>query len=329
MLRGDGGWVATLCGIASALGYMAANVCLRSVTELDPFWVSQMKALPTVAVVGPLVALRLVRGQGLVPSTQMLGVIGGIALLGQVGGNVAFQWSLGIVGIALAVPLTLGTMITAGALLGWLILGDRVSKEMTIASGILLIAIIVLSLGAGAANASVVGLSASGFGSGSWYLVVAGVLAACLAGASYSCLSVTLRYCSNRGAPVASLLFLVGLAGFVVLGAIVAMRHGIRTPWITTSPRDYAYLLGAGTFNLVAFASLTKALQLSSVVFVNALNASQTALAALAGVVLFGEAFTLTMATGVTLTAIGLLWMRPRKKPHPSHPPMTAHSSSR
>jgi drug/metabolite transporter, DME family len=292
--------VATTCGILSAVGYTAANVCLRSVTGLDPFWVSQMKALPTVLVIMPLIVLRMVRGQGLIPSARMLGVIVGVAILGQVGGNVAFQWALGIVGIALTVPLTLGTMIIGGALLGRMVLGDRVSREMAIASLVLFVAIVVLSAGAAEANASV-GADAPP-GPAKWLLIVGGVAAACLAGASYSCLSVTLRYCSNRGAPVASLLFLVGIIGFLVLGVIVTFRQGVARPWVETNARDFGYLIGAGVFNLIAFAALTKALQLSSVVFVNALNASQTALAALCGVILFGEALTLSMASGVALT---------------------------
>ena len=74
------------------------------------------------------------------------------------------------------------------------------------------------------------------------------------------------------------------------------------------------YLLAAGTFNVVAFAALTKALHLSSVLFVNALNASQTAMAAVIGVLLFREAFTLPMLTGVLLTVVGLLIMKGRRR---------------
>ena len=149
--RHEMGWIATGCGVFSALGYMAANVCLRSVTDLDPVWVSQMKALPTVIGVGPFVLLRLIRGQALLPSWRIGIIVLLVALLGQVGGNVAFQWSLGVVGIALAVPLTLGMMIVSGALLGRILLGDQVSREMTLASLVLIVAISVLSLGAGKA----------------------------------------------------------------------------------------------------------------------------------------------------------------------------------
>jgi drug/metabolite transporter (DMT)-like permease len=63
---------------------------------------------------------------------------------------------------------------------------------------------------------------------------------------------------------------------------------------------------------VLAFAALTKALHLSSVPFVNALNASQSAMAAVIGVLLFREAFSLPLLSGVLLTAVGLLMMRGR-----------------
>ena len=70
----------------------------------------------------------------------------------------------------------------------------------------------------------------------------------------------------------------------------------------------------AGVSNAVAFWALTKALQLTGVVYVNALNASQTAMAALAGVFFFQEAITLPLMAGVALTAVGLLLMKRRRK---------------
>ncbi len=66
-------------------------------------------------------------------------------------------------------------------------------------------------------------------------------------------------------------------------------------------------MLGAGLCNTLAFLSLTKSLQLTSVVYVNALNATQATLAAVAGVLIFGEALSPWLAVGVGLTIAGLL----------------------
>jgi drug/metabolite transporter (DMT)-like permease len=143
------------------------------------------------------------------------------------------------------------------------------------------------------------------------FTVLGAVAAAGFSGIAYSCLSVMLRYASNRGTPISSLLFLVGLTGFVLLGLVVRVRLG-GFPLATLHGPAWGYLLGAGTCNVLAFAALTKALHLSSVPFVNALNASQSAMAALIGVLLFREAFSLPMMSGVLLTVMGLLMMKSR-----------------
>src|SRR5512140_3828553 len=90
----------TLCGLFAAVGYTIANSCLRSVVGCNPVWVSAVKAFPTVALVAPWIIVQYVRGDKLLKSTKVLGVIALAGLLGQIGRNVLFQWSLGVVGIA-------------------------------------------------------------------------------------------------------------------------------------------------------------------------------------------------------------------------------------
>ena len=71
----------------------------------------------------------------------------------------------------------------------------------------------------------------------------------------------------------------------------------------------------AGLANALAFFALAKSLQLIEVVHVNALNASQVAMAAVAGVVLFNESLTTPLVVGVLLTGFGLLLMRRARTP--------------
>jgi drug/metabolite transporter (DMT)-like permease len=267
-----------------------------------------MKTVPTIAGVAPLLLLRMMRGQSVLPPRRTLVWVVLVAALGQLGGNVAFQWALGVIGIALCVPLTLGSMIISGGLLGRGLLGDRVSRSMVVACLVLISAIVVLSAGAPRANASIQGI-ASQAQEPDMPRVVAAVAAACFSGFAYSCLSVMLRLAANRGVPIPSLLFTVGLTGFVVLGTAVRLRLG-EFPVQTLRGVTLMYLLGAGTFNVLAFAALTKALHLSSILFVNGLGASQSAMAAVIGVLLFGEAFSAPMLVGVLLTAMGLLMMK-------------------
>ena len=303
------GFVATSCGLVAATGYMLANIFLRSVTHLDPTWVTCAKALPTVLVCTPLMLRRIFNRQSLFFSTPDVWRTLLVAIIGQLAGNVCFQWSLSVVGLALSVPLTLGAMIASGALMGHWILKDRVTFRMAMASLILVIAICILSLGAMTANQAVSASDQHSPLSHAW--VIAGVGAACMAGIAYSLLNVSIRFSSNRGTPQLSILFTVGLVGVVLLGSIVYGREG-RLPIAEMNRQEWIALLGAGSCNLVAFWALTRALQIASVMFVNALNASQTAMAAMAGVLLFGEPLTLAMVTGCVLTILGLLQMRER-----------------
>jgi len=291
----------TACGLFSAFIYTCANALLRSVHDLDPVWVSAVKALPTVLAMGPILLVRASNGRPVFPSWRTTaGIVAG-GLLGQLGGNIAFQWALGQIGIALTVPLSLGGMILGAAVLGRAFLGEPLTPGVLLALGLLLGAISVLSLGAEEARQSLgIVVRAS-----SWQQL-AGVAAACWSGVAYAVLNVILRHCTTRGSSLPSTLFTVALVGLISLGTLSLARMGPAGIAATTG-RQWGLMLGAGICNTIAFVSLTRSLQLTSVVYVNALNATQATLAALAGVVLFREALSPWLATGVTLTIAGLV----------------------
>jgi drug/metabolite transporter (DMT)-like permease len=297
-----------LLAYGSAMGYTATNVCLRAVTHCDPLWVSAVKAFPTVALVAPLVVCRVLRSQVLVASPRALGLLLVAAVIGQLGGNVLFQWALGVIGIALTVPLTLGTMIISGALMGKRLLGEHVSRRMVAAIFILVTAILILGLGAREANRAISGTSPDQLTLYGTIYLMAGVAAACICGVAYCQLGVAIRHANSRGIPVSVILGSVTLIGVLTLGGASYWRIGADGMWNTPSA-DLAMMLLAGVLNAAAFWSLTRALQLVSLVYTNALNASQAAMAALAGVLLFREAPTLAMAVGIALTIVGLLLM--------------------
>jgi drug/metabolite transporter, DME family len=163
----------------------------------------------------------------------------------------------------------------------------------------LLAAICILSLGADEAGRTVAKAAVP-----AWQLA-AGVGLACMSGCAYAVLNVILRYCVTRGAPLPATLFSVSIAGLVSLSFIAWLRIG-QAGMLATSGQDLGLMLAAGICNTVAFVALTKSLQLMSVVFVNALNATQATLAAVAGVVIFHEALSWSLAAGVGLTIAGL-----------------------
>jgi drug/metabolite transporter, DME family len=304
----------TLCGLFSAVGYTAANACLRAVSDCDPIWVSAMKTIPTLVMVGPWIAVQACRGRRILPELHVLWLLAVGALIGQLIGNVVFQWSLGVIGLALAVPLTLGTIILGGALLGRTLLHEPLTVRMLAAVITLIVAIAVLSLGAGDAYRSVARQTAHTPVDG--WLVALGVAGAMLSGLAYSILGVVIRYGVKGRASLSITLFTVSLLGALSLGAWSHWRigwQGMRD----TSPDDFAMMVAAGIFNAVAFLALTKALQLANLVYVNALNATQATMAAIAGVLIFHEAPSGELALGVVLTIAGLLMMKQGRRSQP------------
>jgi drug/metabolite transporter (DMT)-like permease len=306
--------VGTLCGLSSAVIYTAANSFLRSVKDCDPVWVSAVKALPTAVCMAPWLLLMLRRGQRLAPSWRIVLMIALAALSGQLVGNVAFQWGLHEVGVAMTVPLSLGGMIVSAAILGRVFLHEPVTLRTAAALLLLLVAIGVLSLGAADARQSVVKASATPLE------LAAGVAAGCLAGLAYSVLNVVIRYGVLRGMPLPTTLFTVSIVGLVSLGPWSWLRIGGQGI-AATAPHDLGLMLLAGACNTLAFLALTKSLQLTSVVYVNALNAAQAALAALAGVLVFGEALSQWLLHGIVLTILGLAIMTRRRQPLPPQEP--------
>ena len=73
-------------------------------------------------------------------------------------------------------------------------------------------------------------------------------------------------------------------------------------------------MLVAGIMNAIAFFAIGASMQHLTVTRVNLLNASQTAMAAFAGVLCFGEELTVWLLSGTALT-IGGLFLMEKKKP--------------
>ncbi len=139
-----------------------------------------------------------------------------------------------------------------------------------------------------------------------WTQIATGIGAGCLSGLAYAILNVVIRYGVIRGMPLPTTLFVVSAVGMLSLGCVSWLRIG-SAGMAGTTPRDLTMMLLAGVCNALAFLALTKSLQLTSVVYVNALNATQATLAALAGVLIFAEAPSPWLLAGVGLTIAGLL----------------------
>ncbi|HTN75538.1 MAG TPA: DMT family transporter [Pirellulaceae bacterium] len=307
--------IGTICGLLAAVGYTATNVCLRHVATQNPFWVCCLRALPTIVLFGPWLLVRKSRGERIWPRWQVIGVLifGGIT--SQLIGNILFQWSLHIVGLAMAVPLCLSTLICGSAILGRLFLKEPITPRVAISLLMLVGAIAILSLGATTAHSSVkASLEPSSTEPLDLWHVAAGVSAAVLSGVFFACLGVSIRYGVTNQASPTTTMFTVGLVGVVGLGTITLTQLGI-SGILATPGTDLLTMLAAGMFNAVSFLAMTKALQLTNVAYAYALNATQATMGVVAGVLYFGEASTPWLGLGVGLTIAGLLYMSRRQSP--------------
>jgi DME family drug/metabolite transporter len=292
----------TAFSLFSALLYTCTNIGLRDVAHLDVFWVSCLKAVPTLAAAGLIVAYDLSqRGRGVLPSRRaMLGLLL-TGVVAHLGGNVAFQWGLGIVGLAAAVPLTFSMILVCGALLGRFWLGEAITLRAIAAMAVLTVAFVCVSVHTeSVAMRPVVDVPHNA----ATTALAVGVV--CFSGLAYSLLGASIRRTVTGTASMSAVLLFVSIPGIVGLLPIAVARLG----WsgiAATSPRDWAVSLLAGVCNAVAFFSLTRAMQLVPVSYVNVVNASQVAMAAAAGVALFHEPTTAWLWTGLVLTVVGLV----------------------
>jgi drug/metabolite transporter, DME family len=309
---GHDSWtLGTTCGLLSALAYTAANLCLRSVAHCDPAWVSCVKSTPTSLVMLPWMLLHYCRGQTVWPAPRGIGLLIIAALIGQFGGNVLFQWSLGVIGLAFTVPLTTAATIFTGAVLGRVVQGESITGRTLFCMLMLIAATCVLSLGAGNVQSHLPALQPTldSFGG---LQTTAGVAAAILSGMAYAVLGVSIRRVVSRKTPIASVLFVVATVGVVAVGSFAYSRIGLEGI-SNTSLRDYGGMALAGICNTAAFICLTVALRETSITYVNNLSATQTAIASLLGVILFSEPMSGSLVSGVTMTVLALILLPSRR----------------
>lgn len=285
------------CGLAAAVLYTATNVALKASTGSDPLLVSAAKAWPTVLVCGPLLVLMTFRGQRIATSWHSFPMLLLGVLSGQLIGSVGFQISLEHIGLALAVPLNLGGLIIGSAWIGHWMLGEPVTPRTILAIVILMAAVVVLSFGS---NQSALREGTTG-GQVAW-----GVAAACASGVGYAFFGATMRRSLRYGLTVPMAMFTSGAVGAVLLSSLAVQQLGLNQIASTATPQ-WMFMTMAGIFNVLAFFLISFSLRAIPVVAVNLINATQAAMAAAAGVLVFGERITLPLSVGLLLTVTGLV----------------------
>lgn len=278
-------------------------------TTCDPATVSFVKAIPIALAASVMVFANAARGRRVWPSVPWLVrlVLGAIFM--QLAGNLAFQWSLGQIGLALTVPLCMGTLLIGSAVLGRIWLIEPISGRSLLAILLLISSIVVLSSVANESAASVRQLEIAQVSFG---LLAGGIGAACLSGLAYALGNVVIRKALAEHIPVATALSIMSVTGVVVLGGL-SLRHGTGT-LAAMGMENFGAVALAGVFNAVAFYSLVRALQLLSVIQANLICASQVAMSVACGAIFFDEPAGILQFGGIGLTVAGLVTMTRQAK---------------
>jgi drug/metabolite transporter (DMT)-like permease len=147
----------------------------------------------------------------------------------------------------------------------------------------------------------------------SFWLMVAGVGAALLSGAAYSCIR-KLKFSENSHV----IIFYFPLVATPATGLITVFVVG----WVWPVGIDWLLLLGIGVLTQVAQYFLTKAYQSESANKVAAVSNVGIIYALLFGFFLFGEIFSIPVFTGMLLVMLGVVLnvlYRPKKQTRPVH----------
>lgn len=256
----------------------------------------------------------------------------------QVPGNFSLLWAYRQVGMAVAGAISLGTTILFAAVLGRVFLKERVSLPTLLGMAVLITSVVLLSvahsdvesftsatatqkterlpsLSEGAAVSTEVNIVheatlANGggisVGTVSLWRGILGCVMAILCGLSCAILATVIRYVGNQGAPVWLPAFVVPILGLPATLPVILWQQGFTWAVFDISAADYYGVLTVSALcNVVAFVSLCKGIQLTSVVFGNVSGTIRLALVSLVGIFWFHEPGGFLMGTGVVLACLG------------------------
>ena len=273
-----------------------------SLMKCFPTWAICNKELITVLAIGPWLLVQAWRGRSGFPRGRPLAMLIAAGLGTELIGNIGVQWGYEVVGLSVMVPGYTGCMLVASALLGGVLLGERVSVRNVAAVGLLIFAFALLGVSSGAgwpdpgrqtAGKPRGDRGGPGFGRrrGSRLRAHGDCHPAlCQPYDKLQCRDG--HHHGNRRIDARALEFL---------------QRGQRKFAGHALARNTALMFAAGVCNLIAFFALVRGLHLTTVLHVNMINAGQIAIASMLGVLFFGEKCNFLLVMGVGLLITGIL----------------------
>jgi len=337
-------WTSTWVSLVSMLLYTVSNASLRHLGDLGaPIeWCLTIKETVAVVLLAPWVLFRLVRGRYRFQSKRLFLILIVASLICQVIGAQNQLLSYAMVGLVIAVPTLQAGQLISTALIGKYALKDSISRSQWGAMGLLLVAVLLLSLGK--STDSVPDLAESG----SKIRTLQGIGAAVLAALAYAVYFNALRYLLSRHRtlspnawesikihdwighdfathqtqehryapfPVTLLMIVVTGVGVLYYGPLIFMTRGFEG--FTDVPKECWFWVSlSGIANMTGFFFQVQALLLASAMKMSLIAAFQIVIFAFLGILFFGESMNLLIAIGVVFAIIGVFFSSQDVKPN-------------
>jgi drug/metabolite transporter (DMT)-like permease len=269
-------------------------------------------------VFGACLVYQAVKGQRVMPPWKELLSLVVIGLVTQVGG-VLFLWAMTVVGVAVTATLQMGVMLAAAAVLGLIVLGERIFWQQVAAIVLITLSVIFFSWGAsdsnqvsadgaattaGVSNSETASTAASNVAS---VKVALGIATSILAGVAFAVLMVGVRKTVTGQTSPEAIMFLINAMGVIACGPWSAYLLGAGAI-AEIGLYGLVVMLAAGVGNLAGFLLVTLSLRLITVVRVNVINNGlTTALSAAAGIIIFHEPWNGYVKIAMLLSIAGVL----------------------
>ena len=323
-------WTGTVLIFLSTFFYAVSSVVLRMLTDLkvDIDWFLYFKEATGALFLLPWIVFRLFQNRYRWVSKRLLFYIVIGSVFCQLIGARLHMWGLAVLGLVIAVPIVQSSTMLGTAYLGQYVLGDLLSRRRKIAMGVLIAAVILLSVG----KESTENPQAS---TGIFLLVAMGTV---IAGMAYSVYIIILRFSARQfwgtedgvwasfrfsqwvgydfpisspkrlysPMPVTLVMLVVLGVGIITFGSCLYVRTGLDG-FTNVPPVAWLLVPITGLCNMVGFFFQIHGLRLTSAVQASLIAVSQILVLSLIGMLFFDEPTNLLVWIGLTLTAYGVV----------------------